>query len=68
VSEGVAVATYTLDNATGAFYDAARVFVVATSTTTKAGKPIPGPPVWRLRISVQEIGDNYTSSNVEFLS
>jgi Mce-associated membrane protein len=46
---------------------AARVLVVASSTTTNAGKPIPGPRVWRIRITVQKTGDTYKASNIEFL-
>jgi hypothetical protein len=46
---------------------AARIFVALTATTTNAGQPNPGVRAWRLRITVQKIGESYKASNVEFL-
>jgi len=48
--------------------DDARVLVAVTVTTSNAGAPQPDPHAWRMRISVQKVGDQAKVSNVEFVS
>ena len=48
--------------------DSARVLVAVTVTTSNVGAPQPDPHAWRMRISVQKVGDQAKVSNVEFVS
>ena len=48
--------------------DDARVLVAVTVTTSNADVPQPDPHAWRMRISVQKVGDQAKVSNVEFVS
>jgi hypothetical protein len=45
----------------------ARVLVAVSVKTTTAGKPEQEPKSWRMRISVDKIGQSYKASNVEFV-
>ncbi|AGB24900.1 hypothetical protein Mycsm_04669 [Mycobacterium sp. JS623] len=47
--------------------DSAQVLVAVTVTTSNAGAPQPDPHGWRLRITVQHVGDQAKVSNVEFV-
>ena len=47
--------------------DTAQVLVAVTVTTSYAGAPQPDPHAWRMRISVQRVGDQEKVSNVEFV-
>jgi Mce-associated membrane protein len=47
--------------------DGAQVLVAVTVTTSNAGAPEQAPRAWRMRISVQKIGDEAKVSNVEFV-
>jgi Mce-associated membrane protein len=47
--------------------DGAQVLVAVTVKTSNAGAPDQGPRAWRMRISVQKIGDGAKVSNVEFV-
>ena len=47
--------------------DDAQVLVAVTVTTSNAGAPQPDPHAWRMRISVQKVGDQAKVSNVEFV-
>jgi Mce-associated membrane protein len=48
--------------------DSAQVLVAVTVTTANAGAPQPDPHGWRMRISVQKVGDQAKVSNVEFVA
>jgi Mce-associated membrane protein len=48
--------------------DAAQALVAVTVTTSDAGAPQPIPHSWRMRISVQKVGDQVKVSNVEFVA
>jgi Mce-associated membrane protein len=48
--------------------DSAQVLVAVTVTTSNTGAPQPDPHSWRMRISVQEVGDQAKVSNVEFVA
>jgi Mce-associated membrane protein len=48
--------------------DSAQVLVAVTVTTSNAGAPQPDPHGWRMRISVQKVGDQAKVSNVEFVA
>jgi Mce-associated membrane protein len=48
--------------------DSAQVLVAVTVTTSNTGAPQPDPRSWRMRISVQEVGDQAKVSNVEFVA
>jgi len=39
-----------------------------TVTTSNIGAPQPDPHAWRMRISVQKVGDQAKVSNVEFVA
>ncbi|MDT5367363.1 MAG: hypothetical protein QOC62_1794 [Mycobacterium sp.] len=45
----------------------ARVLVAVRVKTTNAANPNPEPKSWRMRISVDKIGQSYKASNVEFV-
>jgi Mce-associated membrane protein len=45
----------------------AQVLVAVTVTTSNVGAPQPDPHEWRMRISVQRVGDQAKVSNVEFV-
>jgi serine/threonine kinase PknH len=45
----------------------ARVLVAVTVTTSNASQPSQEPRHWRMRISVDKIGQSYKASNVEFV-
>jgi Mce-associated membrane protein len=47
--------------------DSAQVLVAVSVTTSYAGAPQPDPHGWRMRISVQKVGDQAKVSNVEFV-
>jgi Mce-associated membrane protein len=47
--------------------DSAQVLVAVTVTTSYVGQPQPDPHEWRMRISVQRVGDQDKVSNVEFV-
>jgi Mce-associated membrane protein len=47
--------------------DAAQVLVAVTVKTSNAGAPDQAPRAWRMRISVQKVGDDAKVSNVEFV-
>ena len=47
--------------------DTAQVLVAVSVTTSYAGAPQPDPHAWRMRISVQRVGDQVKVSNVEFV-
>lgn len=47
--------------------NAARVLVAVNVKISNAGAPEETPRVWRMRISVQKIGDDVKMSNVEFV-
>jgi Mce-associated membrane protein len=47
--------------------DTAQVLVAVSVTTSYAGAPQPNPHAWRMRISVQRVGDQVKVSNVEFV-
>jgi Mce-associated membrane protein len=47
--------------------DGAQVLVAVTVTTSYVGAPQPDPHEWRMRISVQRVGDQDKVSNVEFV-
>lgn len=47
--------------------DEAQVLVAVTVKTTNAGAPEQQPRAWRMRISVEKIGDEAKVSNVEFV-
>jgi Mce-associated membrane protein len=47
--------------------DAAEVLVAVSVTTSYSGAPQPDPHAWRMRISVQRVGDQMKVSNVEFV-
>lgn len=53
-----------LESETG---DTAQVLVAVTVTTSYVGAPQPDPHAWRMRISVQRVGDQDKVSNVEFV-
>jgi hypothetical protein len=61
--------TSTVNDARLESHDAglARILVGLTTTTINAGQPDPHVRDWRLRITVQKIGESYKASNVEFL-
>lgn len=46
----------------------ARVLVAVSVKTSNAGKPDQEPRAWRIRISVDKIGQSYKASNVGFVS
>ena len=48
--------------------DSAQVLVAVTVTTSNVGAPQPDPHAWRIRISVQKVGDQAKVSNVEFVA
>ena len=48
--------------------DSAQVLVAVTVTTSNVGAPQPDPHAWRMRISVQKVGDQAKVSNVEFVA
>ena len=48
--------------------DSAQVLVAVTVTTSNIGAPQPDPHAWRMRISVQKVGDQAKVSNVEFVA
>jgi Mce-associated membrane protein len=45
----------------------AQVLVAVTVKTSNAGAPDQAPRAWRMRISVQKVGDDAKVSNVEFV-
>lgn len=45
----------------------ARVLVAVTVKTSNAEKPNQEPRSWRMRITVDKVGDSYKTSNVEFV-
>ena len=45
----------------------AQVLVAVTVKTSNAGAPEQDPRAWRMRISVQKVGDQAKVSNVEFV-
>ena len=45
----------------------AQVLVAVTVKTSNAGAPQQAPRAWRMRISVQKVGDEAKVSNVEFV-
>ncbi len=47
--------------------NAAQVLVAVTVNTTNAGAPEQQPRAWRMRISVEKVGDDAKVSNVEFV-
>jgi Mce-associated membrane protein len=47
--------------------DTAQVLVAVSVTTSYAGAPQPDPHAWRMRISVQRVGEQVKVSNVEFV-
>ena len=47
--------------------NAAKVLVAVTVNTTNAGAPEQQPRSWRMRISVEKVGDDAKVSNVEFV-
>src|SRR5271168_4278908 len=47
--------------------DTAQVLVAVSVTTSYAGAPQPDPHAWRMRLSVQRVGDQVKVSNVEFV-
>ena len=47
--------------------DGAQVLVAVTVKTSNAGAPEQAPRAWRMRISVQKVGDEAKVSNVEFV-
>jgi Mce-associated membrane protein len=47
--------------------DGAQVLVAVTVKTSNAGAPEQSPRAWRMRISVQKVGDEAKVSNVEFV-
>jgi Mce-associated membrane protein len=47
--------------------NAAQVLVAVTVKTSNAGAPDQAPRAWRMRISVQKVGDEAKVSNVEFV-
>ena len=47
--------------------DSAQVLVAVTVKTSNAGAPDQAPRAWRMRISVQKVGDEAKVSNVEFV-
>lgn len=47
--------------------DGAQVLVAVTVTTSNAGAPEQQPRAWRMRISVQKVGDEAKVANVEFV-
>ena len=47
--------------------DEAQVLVAVTVKTSNAGAPEQEPRAWRMRISVQKVGDEAKVSNVEFV-
>ncbi len=47
--------------------DGAQVLVAVTVKTSNAGAPEQAPRAWRMRISVQKVGDDAKVSNVEFV-
>jgi Mce-associated membrane protein len=47
--------------------DGAQVLVAVTVKTANAGAPDQAPRAWRMRISVQKVGDEAKVSNVEFV-
>jgi Mce-associated membrane protein len=47
--------------------DTAQVLVAVSVTTSYNGAPQPDPHAWRMRISVQRVGDQDKVSNVEFV-
>jgi Mce-associated membrane protein len=47
--------------------DGAQVLVAVTVKTSNAGAPDQAPRAWRMRISVQKVGDEAKVSNVEFV-
>jgi len=47
--------------------DSAQVLVAVTVKTSNAGAPEQAPRAWRMRISVQKVGDDAKVSNVEFV-
>jgi Mce-associated membrane protein len=47
--------------------DEAKVLVAVTVNTAVAGQPEQAPRAWRMRISVQKVGDEAKVSNVEFV-
>ena len=47
--------------------NAAQVLVAVTVKTSNAGAPEQSPRAWRMRISVQKVGDEAKVSNVEFV-
>jgi Mce-associated membrane protein len=54
-----------LESATGG---AAQVLVAVAVKTSNAGEPEAVPRAWRMRISVQKVGDQAIVSNVEFVA
>ena len=48
--------------------DSAQVLVAVTVITSNVGAPQPDPHAWRIRISVQKVGDQAKVSNVEFVA
>ncbi len=48
--------------------DSAQALVAVTVETSTAGEPDQGPRAWRMRISVQRVGDQVKVSNVGFVS
>ncbi|HXO54425.1 MAG TPA: Mce protein, partial [Mycobacterium sp.] len=48
--------------------DSAQALVAVAVTTSNAGAPEQQPRAWRMRVSVQMIGDTAKVSNVEFVA
>jgi Mce-associated membrane protein len=45
----------------------ARVLVAVSVKTSNAGAPEQKPPAWRMRMTVQKVGEDAKVSNVEFV-
>ncbi|MDT5091406.1 MAG: Mce-associated rane protein [Mycobacterium sp.] len=66
-TKSVTVGTVTEAGLESQTADTAEVLVAVTVTTSNAGAPQPDPHAWRMRISVQRVGDQAKVSNVEFV-
>lgn len=66
-AKSISVGTVTVAGLESVTGDAAQVLVAVSVKTSNAGAPEQEPRAWRMRIAVQEIGEQTKVSNVEFV-
>ena len=66
-AQSVSVGTVTEAGLESQSGEGAQVLVAVTVNTSNAGAPEPQSRLWRMRLSVQKVGDDAKVSNVEFV-